>query len=796
MTSSIDRAAVLGAGVMGAALAAHLANAGLDVLLLDIVPPEGSGVEGDPSSRDYRDAFARRGLERALRAKPAAFFSRAGARRVRVGNLEDDLDRLGEVDLVIEAVVERLDVKTSLFERIAPHLGESAIVATNTSGLSVTAMAEAMPEAVRPRFLGMHFFNPPRYLHLLEIVPHALTHPDVVKTACEFGETVLGKGVVIARDTPNFIGNRIGVFGVMQTIRAMLEGGYTVEEVDALTGPLLGRPKSATFRTADLVGVDVLVHAARTVYDNAPDDEMRDVFDPPEAIRRMVEKGLLGEKAGGGFYRKVRGEGGSEILAIDLETLEYRPRRKPKFPSVEMARQKEGLGERIRAVLAAGDRASEFVWNTLAPLWLYAARRVGEIADDVVAIDRAMRWGFGWRMGPFELWDEVGVEGTVTRMRSEGMDVPPLVDAVLETPEKRFYAEADGARTFFTGTAREPVPTDERAIDLDALRRAGREIRRNAGASLIDLGDGVLCLEFHSKMNAIGADIVSMMNAAVRETEKGYEALVIANQGRNFSVGANLMLLLLEAQEGNWEEIDLMVRQFQRANQALKYCRRPVVAAPFGMTLGGGCEVVLGAGHAMASAETYIGLVELGVGLVPAGGGCKELLMRHLEGRPHVEPFDPFPYARAAFETIGLAKVATSAVEAQEMRFLRRCDGIAMNPDHLIWRAKQMALGLARAGYRPPDPTEPIPVAGETGLAALRSHLFNLREGGHISEYDAHLGAQLARILCGGSVPSGTEVDEAYLLDLEREVFLRLCGERRTQERMKHMLKTGKPLRN
>ena len=798
MISTIHRAAVVGAGVMGAALAAHLANAGVPTLLLDIIPPEGSGIDGDHATRTYRDAFARTGLERALKAKPASFFTREVAHRVTVGNLDDDVAALGDVDLVIEAIVEKIGVKTALFERIAPHLSPTAILATNTSGLSVQAMADALPDALRPRFLGMHFFNPPRYLHLLELTPHAATSPEVLAAAREFGEVILGKGTVVAKDTPDFIANRIGGFAVMSVMRAMLDGGYTVEEVDALTGPIIGRPKSATFRTADLVGLDILVHAARTVYDGVPDDEMRAYFKPPEVIEKMLAQGKLGQKSGGGFYRKEKHDGKSVIRTLDLETLEYRERVKPAFPSLELARTKDGVGARIGAILGARDRASDFLWRTLSEMFLYSARRVGEVADDIVSVDRAMRWGFGWRLGPFEMWDAVGVEQTVERMRAEGTDIPEFVEAVLATPEKKFYAVGAPGEVpaYFTGGARESVPTDERAVDLARLQASGATVKKNAGASLIDLGDGVLCVEFHSKMNAIGADIVSMLMAGVREAETNYEALVIANQGRNFSVGANIMLLLLEAQEGNFEEIDGMVRRFQRATSALKYSRVPVVAAPFGMTLGGGCEVVLGAGHAMASAETYIGQVELGVGLIPAGGGCKELLMRSMNGRPRVEGVDPFPFTRAAFETIGLAKVSTSAMEARDMGILRDGDGIAMNPDHQIWRAKQMALGLARAGYTPPDPAVQVPVAGEGGMAALYTHLFNLKDGGHISEYDAYLGGELARILCGGDVPAGTMVNETYLLNLEREVFLRLCGQRKTLERIGYMLKKGKPLRN
>lgn len=783
---------------MGSALAAHLANAGISTLLLDIVPPAGAKVKGDPSSRDYRDAFARGGLDRALKANPAPFFTTARARRVTIGNLDDDLAKLRECDWILEAVVEKLDIKRSLFEKIAPHLRADAIVTTNTSGLSITDMAAALPEAIRPRFLGTHFFNPPRYLHLLELIPHAGTDPAVLAFMREFGDAVLGKGVVVAKDTPDFIANRIGTFAVMSAIRAMIDGGYTVEEVDALTGKLIGRPKSATFRTADLVGLDILVHASTTVYDRATKDEKREYFKAPDLLQKMLAGGMLGDKTGKGFYQKVRGEGGSVIQTLDTTTLTYRERRSAKFPSLEIAKPIESLGERVRTVINSKDRSADFVWRTLTETLLYAAARLGEVADDVVSIDRAMRWGFGWEMGPFEMWDAIGVEKTVERMRADKMAIPSFVDEVLRTPSKSFY-HRDGATSKVSHFARgewHGVEASPATIDLAALKAQGRTVKSNAGASLIDMGDGALCLEFHSKMNAIGADIIAMTMAAVKETEANFEALVVGNQGANFSVGANVMLLLLEAREGNWDEIDLVVRQFQKMTMALKYCRKPVVAAPFGLALGGGCEVVLGAQHVVASAESYMGLVEVGVGLIPAGGGCKEMVIRNLAGLPNVEGADIFPAARAAFEAIGLAKVSTGAEDARSLRILRDGDAIVMNPDRVLHAAKTTALALARRGYQAPDSTIEIPVTGESGIAAMRASLYNMKEGRYISEYDEHIGTQLARILCGGEVPNGTRVSEQYLLDLEREVFLKLVSQKKSQDRMAFMLKEGKPLRN
>ncbi|MFQ5511496.1 MAG: 3-hydroxyacyl-CoA dehydrogenase NAD-binding domain-containing protein [Candidatus Krumholzibacteriia bacterium] len=798
MSYKIDRAAVLGAGVMGATLAAHLANVGIPTLLLDIVPPEGSGVGGDKSSREYRDAFARNGLAKTLKSKPAAFYTDDKARLVTPGNIEDDLDKLKDVDWVLEAVTEKLDIKESLFTRIGPYLGDQAILASNTSGLSVNDMAAVLDAPLRKRFLVTHFFNPPRYMYLLEIVPNDATDPAVLEFMTRAGEQILGKGVVLAKDTPNFIANRIGAYSMAVTLRMMVDEGYTVEEVDALTGPVIGRPKSASLRTADLVGLDTFVHASRTVYDGAPDDEQRDLFQLPDVIQRMVEEGYLGEKTGKGFYKKVKKDGKTEILSLDLEKFDYRPRERASFPSVQMAKAMDDTTGRIKAVIAGKDRGAEFVWRVLSETLVYSANRLGEIAGDIVQIDNAMKWGFNWVQGPFELWDALGVDKVAARLEKEGRAVPAVVTEVLAGEVKSFYGRGDDSkRTFFApGAGHRDFPAREAVVDLAHIKTANNVIKKNSGASLVDIGDGAVCLEFHSKMNAIGGDIVSMIQAAVKEVEANHEALVIGNQGTNFSVGANIMLLLLEAQEGNWEDIDLMVRAFQKANMALKYCKRPVVAAPFGMTLGGGCEVCLGAGHIYASAETYIGLVELGVGLVPAGGGCKEMLMRQLEGRPNVEGADLFPFVRAAFETVGMARVATSAGEAKQLGFLRRSDGIAVNPHRLLQYAKAMALGLAAQGYRPPDPTVPVPVVGESGIASIKTHLYMLKEGKFISDYDAYLGGELATILCGGRVATGTIVPEQHILDLEREVFLRLCGQRKSLERIQHMLKKGKPLRN
>jgi 3-hydroxyacyl-CoA dehydrogenase len=797
MTYEIDRAAVIGAGVMGATLAAHLANAGVPTLLLDIVPPPDSGVKGDPSSREYRDAFARAGIKKALGAKPQAFYSKDKARLITPGNIEDDISELAGVDWVLEAVPETLAIKEAVFKQIEPHLSDRAILCSNTSGLSVREMAAVLSDSLKKRFLVTHFFNPPRYMRLLELVPHDGTDAGVTAFIQRFVEDRLGKGVVVCKDTPNFIANRIGIFWVASALRALTDG-YTIEEVDTLTGPVIGRPKSASLRTADLVGLDTLAHAAKTVYDGAPSDERHDYFKLPDFVDKMIADGMLGEKTGKGFFKKTKVEGKTKILTLDIDKFEYRDRKRPAFPSIELVRSIDDVGERTVMLLKGKDRVADFLWKILSEMLVYAANRVGEIADNIVDIDNAMRWGFNWELGPFEQWDAMGVESVAKRLEKEGREIPEIVKQVLQSESKTFYDhDKDFTRRYIAmGGQHEPEDERKEMIDLRELKLRNKVVKKNAGSSLIDMGDGVLCLEFHAKMNAIGADIIQMINFAVKETEANHDALIIGNQGTNFSVGANLMLLLFEAQDGNWEEIDFTVRAFQQANQRMKYCKRPVVAAPFGLTLGGGCEVCLGAGHVLASAETYIGLVELGVGLIPAGGGCKEVLMRNMERRPPVDDLDLFPFVRAAFETIGMAKVATSADEAKALGLMRASDGITLNPGQLLYRAKAMAQGLASQGYRPPDPTATIPVVGTNGLGAFKAFLFQMEESGFISEYDAYLGGQLATILCGGEVSQGTEVNEDYLLDLERQIFLRLCGQRKTLDRIQHMLKKGKPLRN
>ncbi len=778
---------------MGSRIAAHLANAGIPALLLDLAgPPED------------RNRLARAGRDAAVKQKPAGFFLPEYQERVAIGNFDDDLGRLAGCDWIIEAVAEDLGIKRGLLERVEKARTPGAVVSTNTSGIPVASIvaglsAAGFSEDFRRHWLGVHFFNPPRYLRLVEVIPGPDTLPAVADWITEICDRRLGKGVVRAKDTPNFIANRIGTFSSAAVFRLMQEYGFSVEEVDALTGPLIGNPKSATFRTLDLVGLDVAANVLRNLHQNLPSDPRRDWFVVPPFLERMIERKWLGEKTGQGFYRREKKNGEPEIWALDWKTLEYHPRQKVRFASVEMARNVEEIRQRLPMLLAGGDRASEFLWRLFSETFVYAASLVGEICDNVVEIDRAMRWGFAREMGPFETWDILGAEKVIERLHKENRKAPESVERMLTRGDRSFYQDTDRdglPRTRFfdlrAGTYRDIEPRPGFLI-LKDLKRAQRAVKCNAGASLVDLGDGVLCVEFHSKMNTIGEDQVSMLMAGLKELTANFEALVVANQGVNFSVGANLVLVLMAAQGAEWEELDLGIRRFQQANLALKYAPKPVVAAPFGLTLGGGCEIALHCAHSQASAELYIGLVEIGVGVIPAAGGTKEFLLRLTDGAP--SDVELLTRLQQAFETIGYAKVSTSADEARRMGFLRPGDGVSIHPERLVAEAKAAALDHV-AGYRPAVPRNDIRVMGETGLAALQLGVYLARQGGYISEYDAVVAGKLAHVLAGGRVAGAPVVSEQYLLDLEREAFLSLCGERKTQERMQHMLKTGKPLRN
>lgn len=800
----IEKAAVLGAGTMGAQIAAHLANAGVPTLLLDIAPRELTPEEQKKGlaleSPQVRNRIARNGLEAAKNGKPAAFFTPDSAALVSVGNFDDDLAKLKDRDLIIEAVVENLDIKRSLYERVEQYRKPGSIVASNTSGIPIHLLAEGRSDDFKQHFVGVHFFNPPRYLHLVELIRTEWTKPEVSCFLYGFLDERLGKGVVPAKDRPNFIANRIGTFGALYTIKTMLDDGYSIEEVDKMTGPTVGRPKSATFRTFDLVGLDVFTHVIKNLYENLPEDEERDMFVVPEVLAQMVQRGLLGNKTKGGFYRKQKGEGDKrEIWTLDTATLDYRPSEKVKLPALDMAKNIEDLPERIKGLVWSKDRTGAFLWKTITKTLAYAAKRIPEIADNVVEVDRAMRWGFGWELGPFEVWDAIGVEKSVARMKEEGQEIPANVQAMLAAGATSFYKKENGQQSYFDFKQGKYVPLADSpgVLILKSIKDRTGVIKKNAGASLIDIGDGVACLEFHSKMNAIGGDTLQMLKFALAEVDKNFVGLVVGNQGPNFCVGANIMLMLMEAQEENWEELDMMARVFQQSTMSLRYSPKPVVVAPFQMVFGGGCEMVLHADRVRAGAETYIGLVEVGVGIIPGGGGTKELLLRTLDLIPKgTSDADPFPFVKRAFETIALAKVATSAEEARALGFLTTDDTISMNADRLIADAKKEVLALAASGYVMPQQRTDILALGEPALATFKLGIHQMKRAGYISDHDAEIGTQLARILTGGDLNHPTLVSEQYLLDLEREAFLKLVSTRKTQERIAHMLKTGKPLRN
>jgi len=810
MSRSIRKAAVIGAGVMGATIAAQLANVGIEALLLDIVPPGPSDEEKKKGltekSEAFRNKLARKGLETALKSRPASFYVKDNARLISMGNLEDDLEKISGVDWVIEVVVERLDIKRLVYEKLEAHLQPGTIITSNTSGISAAALSEGRSESFRRHFAITHFFNPPRYMKLLEIVPCADTLPEVLDTLAHTCEKVLGKGVVWAKDTPNFIANRIGIFSVLYVIRAMLDLGLSIEAVDKLTGPVIGHPKSATFRTADLVGLDTMLHVAENVYEGAPGDEKRDMFLAPDLLKKMLEKNLLGEKTGQGFYRKAKDEKGKKaIFSLDPGTMEHTPQEKVRYPSLEAAGNVPGTGGKIKALYFADDKAGRFTFRHMTETLIYSANRIPEIADDIVNVDNAMKWGFAWKSGPFEAWDALGVPASVKKMEAEGYEIPAWVREMLGKGIESFYKTEAGVRSYYdpsAGAYRE-IPEKPGVIFLPALKDRNMEVAANKGASLVDIGDGIACLEFHAKMNALGEDIMSMISRSVEIVSRDFEGLVIANHGTNFSAGANLPMILFTAQEEEWDELDWMIKVFQDTILKLKYMEKPVVAAPAGMALGGGCEMCLASDRVRFAAETYMGLVEVGVGLIPAGGGTKELYLRNTEGLFQVQPgglypkqIELMPFIARAFETIATAKVSTSGPEAVEIGYLRPTDKMTVNRDYLMDDAKKTALAMVMEGYTPPRPREDIRVAGENTLAMIKLGLWTMHESGYITDHDVTVSTKVGHVLCGGNVLSDTLVTEQYLLDLEREAFLSLCGDPKTQMRIQHMLQTGKPLRN
>ncbi len=795
----VRHAAVLGAGTMGSRIAAHLANAGIPVLLLDLVP----------AGERARSRLAEGALTALGKVRPAALYEASLAAQITPGNFEDDLPKLPACDWVIEAVAENLEIKRALLDRVVPHLSAQAVLTTNTSGLPVARIAAGL-KSHRDRFFGTHFFNPPRYMRLLEVIPTAESDAGVVRAFAAFADRMLGKQVVFANDTPNFIANRIGVAVMFNAAVLMMEQGLTIEEVDALTGQAIGWPRTGTFRLADMVGIDVLAHVAA----NFPEGVTPGGFS--QALNEIVKRGWLGDKAGQGFYKKQRGADGKDVrLVLDLKTFEYRPAAKPALPALEMAKNAATVQERLKLLLANNavkDKAAKFLWPFLASLWNFAADRIGEVAVDAPSIDAAMRAGFNWELGPFEMWDAAGVRETVIRMKTQGVAVSPAVEALLRTEYESWYSTA-GPQCFQPATGHwEPIAQRPGHARVAEFRRAHGVVRSNAGASLVDLGGGIGCIELHAVKNAIGGDVVALVSAVLNpasDAVRDFAGFVITGDRDHFSVGANLLQLLLVAQEGEWDEVDVAIRGFQQMTAAIKFCPRPVVVAPFGMTLGGGAEMCLHASRRQPHAETYIGLVESGVGLIPGGGGTKEMLLRAVDAAAALAPPDPKDppsrFAQSAemgtalkrvLETIAMAKVSTSAAEARGLGLLAGSDRVTLNRERLLLDAKEQVLAMADAGYAAPAQRTQIAAPGLAALATLETGIYLMGEAGYASEHDQKVARWAAYILCGGRVTAGTAISEQYLLDLEREAFLSLSGERKTQERIAYTLKSGKPLRN
>ncbi|HJQ28374.1 MAG TPA: 3-hydroxyacyl-CoA dehydrogenase/enoyl-CoA hydratase family protein [Rubrobacter sp.] len=791
MSHSIRKVAVLGAGTMGTAIAAHCANAGLEVDLLDIAPDDS----------DDKNAVVRAGYERMQKARPAALMSDNVAGRMRIGNFEENFDRVGEADWIVEAIIEKLEPKRELMRRVEETTKEGAIISTNTSGIPLHRISEERSEGFKKRFVGTHFFNPPRYLKLMEIIPTGDTDPEIVEDIRNFGERVLGKGGVIAKDTPNFIGNRLGSFAGMQSARYAFENGYGIEEIDAITGPLIGHPKTATFRLNDQVGLDIAVGVAENLYEAVPEDESREELRPPEKLEQMQEKNLLGNKTGAGFYKRDKREGKTVFDVLDLETFEYRPAENPEIPIAKEAQQQGDLASRLRFLIdkADEDRHARYIRDTLLPYMAYASRRVPEISDTLEDVDHAMEWGFAHQTGPFRTWDLLGVRETVEKMESMNIEVGAWVKEMLEAGNETFYKPENGTELQFSPVDKEyePVREDPMHISLDRLRGEGKELARNDSASLLDLGDGVLCLEFHSKGNSIDARIVEMGNRTLEELERDeVVGLVIGNEGRNFSVGANLGEIAHAVQNGDLDQVGHSVDALQDLVMAFRFAPKPVVAAPRGQTLGGGLEVCLHSDRIVAAGETYMGLVEVGVGLIPAGGGTKEMARRLISPALHTAPnTPPLPFLQKAFEQIALAKTATSALEAKEMGLLTEDDRVVMNADHLISAAKREVQDLAD-GYAPPEHANNVYAAGRSARAALEMGVKTMQWARYASEYDGVIAGHLARVLTGGNLSLPQWVPEEYILELEKEAFLDLLKQEKTHERIEALLKTGKPKRN
>jgi 3-hydroxyacyl-CoA dehydrogenase len=806
MSFKIKKAAVLGAGVMGAGIAAHLTNAGIECYLLDIIPFELTDADKKAGltekSPAWRNRFAANGLAAVTKSKPASFFSKKNASMVTIGNFEDNLKWLADVDWICEVVVENLKIKQELFAKVEKVIKPTCIVSTNTSGIPIKDISAKFGPAMKKRFLGTHFFNPPRYMKLMEIIPGEETDKDVVDFMVKFSEETLGKGVVICKDRPNFVGNRIGVFDLSDCIKLMLEKKLKVDEVDAIVGKALGHPGTAVFGTMDLVGLDVGYHVGKNLYDAVPDDESRDTFKSEPFLEKMIENKWLGNKTKQGYYKKTKDASGKTVkLMLDIDTMEYVPAGKPKFDSISAAKKMENVADSIKHVFNADDKAGDFARAYLCKTFIYSANRIGEICDDIMAIDNAMKWGYNNKLGPFEAWDAVGVKEAIEVMKKLKLKVPKKVEEMLKKGCESFYAtKADGKYYYdFEKKGYAKIDANPKIILLPDLKSRNKIVKENESATLVDIGDGVVCLEFHTKMNSIDEPLTQMLAASCDIVEKDFAGMVVANHDeRAFCAGANVFAVLVAAQKGEWDLLEKSIEALQNGNMRMKYLEKPVVTAPAGLALGGGCEIAMHGARCLPNGETYMGLVEVGVGVIPAGGGCKELLVRLTEGIPSgcVEGGLNLQYhIGKAFENIATAKVATSAMEAMELGYIRKSETINMSRDQQIYEAKQIVLSLNVAGYKPPRPAQ-IPVMGENFRGLVEGIIMNMRYGNYISDYDLFVSRKVAHILSGGDCAEGTYVSEQEILDLEREAFLSLMGETKTHERIMHMLTKGKPLRN
>ena len=781
MSQNIEKVAVLGAGVMGAQIAGHLANAGVPSYLFDI-----------------NDELAKIGVDSLTSLKPAPLYKPKNAELVTPCTYDNDIEKIAEVDWVLEAVVERLDIKEQVYNNLLPHLKDTAILTSNTSGIPLTDLTSSLSDGVKQRFMITHFFNPPRYMQLLELVRGEQTSDETYKTMVEFGESVLGKGIVHAKDTPNFIGNRIGVYGMMATMNLAIKQGFTVEEVDKLTGPISGRPKSATFRTADVVGLDTMRHVSKTTYEKALDDEERDMFIIPDILNQLIDSGRLGQKTKAGFYKKNEDR---SIHSVDFKTGEYTPQEKVRFDCFRIAKDRQKLPDKLKALCYGDDRGSKYFWEITAKTLIYSANRIPEISDDIVNIDNAMKWGFGWEKGPFESWDAIGVQKSVDRMKTEGKKVPSWILEMLESGRDTFYTTENGEQTYWCPIEKHPVTIkpNPKVINLAIYKTGNKTLKRDLSASVNDLGDGILNVEFHSilqpTLNPIDGSYIEMINFALDLVEAGdYKAMVLGHQGANFCAGANLNLILELCQNQMWDELDFAIKTLQNTTQRIRFSKSPVVAAPFQLALGGGVEIVQPAAHRVVAAETYMGLVEVGVGLIPGGGGNLRMILNAMDGG--TGRMGAFQKIQKTFETVGFAKVATSADEAKHLGYLKKDDTIVLNRDHLIQTAKNKALELAD-GYEPPTYRDNLKLPGAGGRTAMSMALKGFKMQGKISEHDMFIGEKLAYVMTGGDKAGLTKtVDEQYILDIEREAFISLGGEKLTQDRISYMLKKGKPLRN